>query len=100
MDGRSLLDGWRREEMLLEHWDSNAVPAYGSLWSKEYQYTEYYSKERSRVFFREYFDLRKDPWQLENLLEPGSKNRPGRRELKKLSKRLDRFSSCDGSDCP
>ncbi|MGI8942577.1 MAG: sulfatase family protein [Actinomycetota bacterium] len=100
MDGRSLLDGWRREEMLLEHWDSKAVPAYGSLWSKEYQYTEYYSKERSRVFFREYFDLRKDPWQLENLLEPGSKNRPGRRELKKLSKRLDRFSSCDGSDCP
>ena len=100
MDGRSLLDKWRRKEMLLEHWHSKTVPAYGSLWSDDYQYVEYYNRNLDRVISREYFDLTKDPWQLENLLAPGSDSRPSRRELSDLSERLARFRVCEGSDCP
>jgi arylsulfatase A-like enzyme len=100
MDGRSLLDKWRRKEMLLEHWHSKTVPAYGSLWSNDYQYVEYYNRNLNRVISREYFDLTKDPWQLENLLAPGSDSRPSRRELSDLSERLARFRVCEGSDCP
>lgn len=99
MDGRSLLDNWGRKEMLLEHWGSKTVPSYGSLLSDDYQYVEYYNK-RNRITFREYFDLSQDPWQLENLLAPGSRDRPAKRELRNLSVRLDRFRSCEGSDCP
>ena len=50
--------------------------------------------------FREYFDLREDPWQLENLLAPGSQDGPSERQVQKLSRRLDRFYRCEGSDCP
>lgn len=100
MDGRSLLDNWRRQEMLLEHWDTAiaTVPKYRSLWSKDYQYVEYY--DGKEISFREYFDLREDPWQLENLLAPGSQDGPHERQVEKLSRRLDRFSRCEGSDCP
>jgi arylsulfatase A-like enzyme len=100
MDGRSLLDEWRRKEMLLEHWPSKTVPAYGSLWSNDYQYVEYYNRGLNRVTSREYFDLKKDPWQLENLLAPGSQGRPSQRELAGLSERLAEFRVCEGSDCP
>lgn len=100
MDGRSLLDKWRRKEMLLEHWSSTTVPAYGSLWGNDYQYVEYYNRKQSRVIFREYFDLEQDPWQLENLIAPGNLDRPGKRKLANLSKRLDGFRTCEGSDCP
>jgi arylsulfatase A-like enzyme len=100
MDGRSLLDNWRRKEMLLEHWHSKTVPAYGSLWSKAYQYVEYYNKNQTRVIFREYFDLSRDPWQLENLLAPGGRSGPSERELQRLSDRLAGFRVCEGGDCP
>ena len=100
MDGRSLLDNWRRKEMLLEHWGkaTATVPEYRSLWSKDYQFVEYYDGEE--VTFREYFDLRKDPWQLENLLAPASQGGPNERRVEKLSRRLDRFYRCKGADCP
>ena len=100
MDGRSLLDNWRRQEMLLEHWDTAiaTVPKYRSLWSKDYQYVEYY--DGKEITFREYFDLREDPWHLENLLAPGSQDGPHERQVEKLSRRLNRFSRCEGSDCP
>ena len=100
IDGRSLLDNWRRKEMLLEHWPSKTVPAYGSLWSKDYQYVEYYARNLSRVTFREYYDLRTDPWQLDNLLAPGSPSDPSERKLEKLSDRLNRFRVCEGDNCP
>ena len=100
MDGRSLLDNWRRKEMLLEHWakPTATVPAYRSLWSKGYQYTEYY--DGKEVTFREYFDLREDPWQLESLLATAGPDRPGKRELANLSERLEGFRGCEGRDCP
>ncbi|CAN5544750.1 hypothetical protein BH20ACT23_BH20ACT23_08880 [soil metagenome] len=100
-DGRSLLDHWRRKEMLIEHWPSTAVPGYRSLWSDEYQYTEYYNRRPNRITHREYFDLEEDPWQLENLLSPGnSEARPERRRLERFSRRLDAFGTCEGRECP
>ena len=86
--------------MLLEHWHSKTVPAYASLWSRAYQYVEYYNKNQTRVISREYFDLRRDPWQLENRLAPGRQSGPTEQALQRLSDRLARFRVCEGDDCP
>jgi arylsulfatase A-like enzyme len=71
MDGRSLIDRtWRRDRVLLEFWAGKRIPRWASIRTKEYQYTEYYSDdpEGEVVADREFYDLRADPWQLENLV--------------------------------
>ncbi len=102
MDGRSLLDRkWERTEMLLEHWPSKTVPGYGSLWSKDYQYVEYYARNMNKVIYREYFDLVDDPWQLKNLLAGAANTRrPNDDTLRKLSRRLRELRVCKGDGCP
>jgi len=98
-DGRSLLERWRRSRLLLEHWGVPEVPQWASLVSKRFQYIEYYRGPRSsKPFFREYYDLRRDEWQLHNLLaEPSSL---GRHKLRTLHLRLKHDRGCSGSSCP
>jgi arylsulfatase A-like enzyme len=98
-DGRSLLGDWRRDRILLEYWCSS--PGLGcnrwrSTWSRSYQYTEYFKS--GEVTFREYYKLRKDPWQLTNLLRDG---RPGNDpRLLPLQTRLRADAMCAGPTCP
>lgn len=81
-DGRSLLSDFRREHILLESWQwpddvRGGRRTWASYLSTSNQYVEYYDLRTNtagdeagsgRVFFREYYDLTRDPYQLHNLL--------------------------------
>ncbi len=101
MDGMSLLRAWKRSSLLHEQWKTTSeVPTWTSLRTRRSQYTEYYNWEGSRTF-REYYNLRKDPWQLRNLLRDGRKRSgPSRSRLRELHQRLGRAATCSGAACP
>jgi arylsulfatase A-like enzyme len=92
MDGLSLFDPSERDEIMLEYWGPRPGRTWSSLRSADYQYVEYDNGER------EYYDLRNDPWQLENLLAAG--NDSGYLDVESLSQRLHDALSCSGSGCP
>jgi arylsulfatase A-like enzyme len=95
MDGRSLLGSGRRARMLFEHWKSkgNPVPTWASLRTRRYQYVEYYRSD-GRRFFREYYKLARDRWQLRNLLgDATAANDP---DVRRLQARLARDRRCAG----
>jgi arylsulfatase A-like enzyme len=92
LDGRSLFSDERRRHIVLEYWRENWIPNWASIRTRRYQYIEYY--RNGRRFFREYYDLRRDPWQLRNLLHDGN---PANPEVAALSARLQRDRRCTGT---
>lgn len=95
IDGRSLLETGRRRELLLEHWERTR---WTSLRSKRYQYIEYYNRTGDRLRFRELYRLRRDPWQLKNVLW-----RNGDRYVDRVSRmhsRLVKAVMCKSETCP
>jgi arylsulfatase A-like enzyme len=107
-DGRSLLDTWQRDRIFVEYFpDSGAggIGPWASLRTRDVQYVEYYGADRVTVDFREYYDLQKDPYQLQNLLGDGSPSGdPSPMELQALAVQLARDRSCSGTSgataCP
>ncbi len=101
LDGRSLLAPARRSALLFEYWRDPgiaAIPGWAALRTQRYHYTEYYAADSSTVTFREYYDLRADPWQLENLLADG---RPGNDPaIERLSAKLRAARRCNTRACP
>ena len=99
MDGRSLLEDWGRTRLHHEFWTSKAVRAkWASTRTKRYQYVEYYDGHTDEIVFREYYDLRNDPWQLHNLYKDGKRgNDPATR---RLHAQLQQDSECVASSCP
>ncbi|MDR7325795.1 MULTISPECIES: sulfatase-like hydrolase/transferase [Catenuloplanes] len=100
VDGRSLLTGPRRTGVLLEYWYDKAngnVPTWASTYAPgAYQYIETYDGPRVD---REYYDLRRDPWQLTNLLGDG--RAAGDPDVRSLAAALARARTCAGAaDCP
>jgi arylsulfatase A-like enzyme len=74
MDGRSLLSGPTRREMFLEYFLDPiypVIPSWASIRTTTRQYVEYYDPS-GRVIFREYYDLARDPFQLNNLFGDAS----------------------------
>jgi arylsulfatase A-like enzyme len=110
LDGRSLLPGRpARTEKLLEFGpDGRATPAgykghrgiptWGSLTTADWQYIEYYDADNTTVAFREYYDLRTDPWELQNLLADNNPNNDP--DVAGLSARLQQAEHCSGASCP
>jgi arylsulfatase A-like enzyme len=100
MDGRSLLGSSQRRSLLLEYMKDPgwAVPTWAALHSDKSQYVEYYA--RKRVSFREFYDLSRDKWQLENLLQGRASAVP----VARLHNQLQRLRACFGTDgahaCP
>jgi len=96
MDGHSLLDRrFRRSALLLEHWS----PTWASLITPGYQYVEYYHDWGLRhMTFREYYDLRRDPWELHDLLSgiATSQGLP----LERLHQQLREYEGCRAFTCP
>jgi arylsulfatase A-like enzyme len=114
MDGRDLLDrSWKRNYAFIEEWDPG-VPSYTSMISNAFQYTEYRGEWKaldlltlgsysSHDLIREYYDLKSDPNELQNLLykpNRGSPMAPSKRELRRLHGEIRRFRHCSGSECP
>ncbi len=96
LDGRSLFSTFRRDRALVEMPGASerfGVPAWASLRTEEAQYTEYYDEE-GEVFFREYYDLVEDPWQLTNLLADGDPHNDPEDEVLALAEQLARDRVC------
>jgi arylsulfatase A-like enzyme len=98
MDGKSLLSPSRHRYLLLEHWKESElnlkVPNWdGLLWkSSEYIWTP----SPGKPAFQEYYDLKKDPYEQNNLASrPAMKPR-----LRVLERRLQRARRCAGVNCP
>jgi arylsulfatase A-like enzyme len=103
MDGRSLLSSWSRKRLLLEYqrYIKFDTPTWRSIRTRTRQYIEYYRGRHDRsnaLVFREYYHLRRDPWQRRNLLRDGSAaNDP---DVGQLHRRLRADAECIGSNCP
>jgi arylsulfatase A-like enzyme len=98
LDGRSLLTSWDRSHLLIEQYGNEIkdLPDWASLRSDSYQYTEY--RRGGEVVFREYYDLTRDQWQLENLLgDSSTENDP---DLEPLQGDLEEARACEGASCP
>ena len=98
-DGQSLLGGQKRSRLLLESRGNftAGLPTWYSLRTNSYQYVEYYGRRGRRVF-REYYDLEKDPWQLQNLF--GNRSKRDDPDVKKARLQLDADRTCRGRECP
>ena len=97
MDGRSMLIDKSRNRILLEFFGEQGVPAWTSLRTRRNQYVEYY-RDNGTIGFREYYDLRADPWQLVNLLHDGDPdNNP---DTTRTRARLRSDQRCTGAACP
>jgi arylsulfatase A-like enzyme len=92
LDGHSLLSDERRARIVLEFWRENWVPSWASLRTPRFQYIEYY--RNGRRFFREYYDLRRDPWQLRNLFRDGN---PANPDVAAIAARLKHDRRCTGT---
>lgn len=102
MDGRSLLRSWDRDHMFIEYFkgDTAVAPTWRSVRTRDLQYVEYYDEDGA-VVFKEYYDLRADPWQLLNRLgDLDPMNDPHPLEVHELSERLRADATCAGSTCP
>jgi arylsulfatase A-like enzyme len=93
IDGKSLLGDERRTRLYVEYL-AGGQPKWSSILSETYQYMEY-----KRDGFAEYYDVVRDPWQLENVLRNGvTGDEPA--NLAKLSAWLAHDKECSGSSCP
>jgi arylsulfatase A-like enzyme len=96
VDGHSLLGQAQRNRLLLEFQKEHNIWTWASTITRDDQYIEYYVN--GSVRFREYYDLRRDPWQLRNLYGDDTASNDPNRAM--LSRRLHRDRSCSGTECP
>jgi arylsulfatase A-like enzyme len=103
MDGKSLLDSsWQRNRILGEYWwNVSGWAPWTMTRTKNYAYIEYYDRYGD-VKFREYYDERDDPWELNNILHDGNiANNP---DVTALHRQLGLDRSCLGTSggrpCP
>jgi arylsulfatase A-like enzyme len=101
VDGRSLLDGRRRERLLAEYWRDQAnapgIRDWAALRSPAWQYVENYDQPGGGGTFREFYDLQRDPGMERNLLADGD---PANDPPPTLAAELAAARACRGSSCP
>ena len=99
VDGIHLL-GSSRERILLEFYKRHKkrVPTWASMRTASFQYTEWYGQDAHTIQFREFYDIRSDPWQLRNVLaDSDPSNDPSADDLANLSVELARMRRCSGT---
>jgi arylsulfatase A-like enzyme len=99
VDGRSLLDSWSRQRVFTEHWGHlSRIPNWAAVRTKRAHYVEYYNDDFSKIVFREFYRLSRDPWELRNLLHDGVRsNNP---DTSQLHAWISQYRSCSGLSCP
>ncbi|HEY4409088.1 MAG TPA: sulfatase-like hydrolase/transferase [Acidimicrobiia bacterium] len=119
LDGRSFLPGRPgRSEKYLEfgpvgrptpagYQGHRGIPAWASIRTKDYQYIEWYGTgsttpgaDNSTVTFREYYDLHRDPWELQSLITTSAAAAANHVDVAALSARLSRLIHCVGTTGP
>jgi arylsulfatase A-like enzyme len=114
MDGRSLLDAAQvRSRLLTEYYSDQTIvkpgrfptPSWASTRTKDYQYVEYYGSDGMTPTLEEYYDLRTDPYELDNLLgDADTSNDPDQATLAQLREQLTLDRMCTGTSgadpCP
>lgn len=98
-DGMSLLQDRPRGRLLLEFHHVRIVPypSWASTITRRFQYIEAYRPDGT-IAFREYYDLRADPWELTNVLHDGDgANDPS---VGPLHRQLAADRTCSGATCP
>jgi arylsulfatase A-like enzyme len=96
LDGHSLLSRYSRRRILLEYWlDAGApgIPAWVSLRTPTAQLIQWFEPSGA-IAFREYYDVREDPWQLVNLLHDRDPDDPN---IRKLVVELRTDATCAGT---
>ena len=100
VDGRSLLDGGRRERLLAEYWldQANApgIRDWAALRTPAWQYIEDYDQPGGATF-REFYDLTRDPGMDRNLL---ADHDPANDPPAAIQAELAAARTCKGADCP
>jgi arylsulfatase A-like enzyme len=100
VDGVSLLSDVKRDHLLLEYYRDPDAPGFGNwsaLISADFEYVEWYANDLTTVTFTEYYDLRADPWQLENLFrDQVGGNEPN---VERLGEWLAADRTCAGAAC-
>ena len=104
VDGKSLLQDWDRDRLLIEYARDipplDVVPPWAGLLTSGSEYVEYYN-DSGGITFREYYDREADPWQLTNVLgDDDPTNDLSPTVLRALSEQLASDASCRGTDCP
>jgi arylsulfatase A-like enzyme len=100
MDGMSLFGAARRDHLLIEFFGNSRTPAWASLRTDLYHYTEYYNGDDETIF-REYYDVIWDPWQMDNVLaDADPDNDPSPADSALLEGLLDAARVCKGATCP
>jgi arylsulfatase A-like enzyme len=101
LDGRSLLGADSRERAFMEYYvgPGKHIPGWASIRTDRYQYIEYYAEDGT-LLFREYYNLERDPWQLENLLAEGVEGGPTPEEIAALKEQLSDDRTCAGTAEP
>jgi arylsulfatase A-like enzyme len=109
LDGRSFLpDRPARQAKVLEfgpvgrptppgYKGHRGIPTWASLRTPDYQYIEYYDASNTTVAFKEYYDLKNDPWELHNVLLDKNAKQP---DAAALSADLQRWEHCAGTNGP
>jgi arylsulfatase A-like enzyme len=100
IDGRTLLGASsNRDRLLTEYFPKlgnrgRRPRSWASTRTDAYKYTEYYRRDQTTVKFREFYDLRSDPWELHNLL--GDRNPLNDPDVKSLHVQLAHDRRCTG----
>jgi arylsulfatase A-like enzyme len=97
-DGRSMLDRKERDHLLLENWfHQRGAPDWAATLTHEWEFIEYYDEDGT-LAYQEYYDMKEDPYQLENLLADRDRfNDPNTEEL---SRKLAKDRKCKLGRCP
>jgi len=100
VDGRSLLDGRRRERLLAEYWRDQAnapgIRDWAALRTPAWQYIENYDQPGGGTF-REFYDLTSDPGMDRNLLADDD---PANDPPASVAAELAAARTCAGAGCP
>ena len=98
MDGKSLLADDPRDMVLLEQYKNGHIPDWVSLLTRGSQYVEYENRRTGERLYREFYDLKEDRWQVENLLRSGGQR--ARKRAARAARTLRAIVDCSGNECP
>jgi arylsulfatase A-like enzyme len=98
MDGRNLLSDDSRELLLIEQYKNGHIPDWASVLTLRSQYIEYLDRGTGERLYGEFYDLKEDRWQVDNLLISGEPR--ALKQAARAARLLRAIVDCEGDECP